>query len=231
MIVSMNTEKLIYVLFLHWQSTFYPFTVDKVTANQAFTNLVAAYSSPNRYYHNLKHIFHVINTIDILQVYTQDLASVKLAAWFHDVIYNTHAQDNEERSANYATEILEKLGIPKHHINTVYQLILNTKYHQGDNFNSHVLLDADLAILAVKPSEYQVYSQAIRQEYAWVSELEYITGRRKVLERFLERKYIYFTPLMFDIAEQSARDNLETEIACLANITTSKQNTTNFEKK
>jgi len=214
----MNTKKLISALFLHWQSTFYLFNIDKVAANRAFTDLVAAYSSPNRYYHNLKHIYHVISTIDILQVYTQDLAAVKLAAWFHDVIYNTQSQDSEEKSADYAAKILENLAIPDNNINIVHQLILNTKYHQGNDLNSHVLLDADLAILAAKPIEYQEYSQAIRQEYAWVSELEYITGRRQVLERFLQRERIYFTPLMFDSAEQSARDNLEREIIDLFRI-------------
>ena len=214
----MNTKKLISALFLHWQSTFYLFNIDKVAANRAFTDLVAAYSSPNRYYHNLKHIYHVISTIDILQVYTQDLAAVKLAAWFHDVIYNTQSQDSEEKSADYAAKILENLAIPDNNINIVHQLILNTKYHQGNDLNSHVLLDADLAILAAKPIEYQEYSQAIRQEYAWVSELAYITGRRQVLERFLQRERIYFTPLMFDSAEQSARDNLEKEIIDLFRI-------------
>lgn len=218
MIILMNTKKLISALFLHWQSTFYLFNIDKVAANRAFTDLVAAYSSPNRYYHNLKHIYHVISTIDILQVYTQDLAAVKLAAWFHDVIYNTQSQDSEEKSADYAAKILENLAIPDNNINIVHQLILNTKYHQGNDLNSHVLLDADLAILAAKPIEYQEYSQAIRQEYAWVSELAYITGRRQVLERFLQRERIYFTPLMFDSAEQSARDNLEKEIIDLFRI-------------
>jgi predicted metal-dependent HD superfamily phosphohydrolase len=208
---------MISALFLHWQSTFHPFTIDKVAANKAFADLVAAYSSPNRYYHNLKHIHHVISTIDTLQVYTQDLPSVKLAAWFHDIIYDTQSQDNEEKSADYAAKILENLAIPANNINTVHQLILNTKYHQGNDLNSQVLLDADLAILAAKPIEYQEYSQAIRQEYAWVSESEYITGRRQVLERFLQRERIYFTPSMFDSAEQSARYNLQTEINYLLN--------------
>ncbi len=209
---------MISALFFHWQSTFHPFAIDKVAANKAFTDLVAAYSSPNRYYHNLKHIYHVISTIDTLQVYTQDLAAVKLAAWFHDVIYNTQSQDNEEKSADYAAKILENLAIPANNINTVHQLILNTKHHQGNDLNSQVLLDADLAILAAKPIEYQEYSQAIRKEYAWVSESEYITGRRQVLERFLQRERIYFTPLMFDSAEQSARYNLEREIIDLFRI-------------
>ena len=217
MIVPMNPKNLLDVLFFHWQNTFQCFSADEILVNKAFSSLVSAYSSPNRYYHTLKHIHQIINTIDTLQVYTQDLPSVKLAAWFHDIVYDTHAQDNEEKSADYAAKILENLAIPVNNINTVHQLILNTKYHQSDDVNSQVLLDADLAILAAKPGEYQEYSQAIRQEYAWVSELEYITGRRQVLERFLQRERIYFTPLMFDSAEQSARCNLETEITDLLN--------------
>ncbi|BAZ86821.1 hypothetical protein NIES806_30370 [Dolichospermum compactum NIES-806] len=51
--------------------------------------------------------------------------------------------------------------------------------------------------------EYQAYSQAIRQEYAWVSELEYIIGRKQVLERFWQREKIYFTPLRLLIAVKS----------------------------
>jgi predicted metal-dependent HD superfamily phosphohydrolase len=213
----MTSGKLMDFLFVNWQNTLQPFSGDEIAVNKVFTNLVTAYSSPNRYYHTLKHIYHLLHTIDILQVYTQDLAAVKLAAWFHDLVYDTHAQDNEEKSAEYAVKILENLAIPTNKINTVYWLILNTKYHQGDDLNSQVLLDADLAILAAKPVEYQEYSQAIRQEYAWVSELEYISGRRQVLARFLQRERIYFTPLMFDIAEQSARCNLETEINDLIN--------------
>ncbi|MFM7406271.1 MAG: hypothetical protein ACKO3K_06315 [Cuspidothrix sp.] len=213
----MTPEQLMYALFLHWQGTFRPSTTDKVLLKQIFNDLIAAYSSPNRYYHTLKHIFHVISTIDILQVYAPDLEAVKLAAWFHDVIYDTHSQDNEELSAEYASQILGKLALPTTEINTVHQLILNTKYHQGEDLNSQVLLDADLAILSAKSREYQEYSQAIRQEYAWVSDLEYIQGRKQVLERFLQRERIYFTPLMFDNNEKSARDNLQTEINCLIN--------------
>ncbi len=106
------------------------------------------------------------------------------------------------------------LGLSVHNIATVKRLILNTKYHQAaaDDFDCQVLLDADLAILAADPIQYQEYAKVIRQEYAWVPEVEYITGRKQVLERFLQRDRIYFTPLMFENAEQSARLNLQQEI-------------------
>ncbi|MBD6620361.1 hypothetical protein FNW02_32405 [Komarekiella sp. 'clone 1'] len=208
-----------FVLLSSWQHTLKLFDVDQAAAKKAFTQLTEAYSNPSRHYHTLKHIAHVLSTIETLQAYTQDLAAIQLAAWFHDVVYDTQAKDNEEKSANSACELLSNLGIPANTIAHVTHLILSTKYHQAavDDYDSQVLLDADLAILAVNPVLYQEYTQAIRQEYAWVSQAEYINGRRQILERFLQRSRIYFTDLMFEVAEQFARSNLKAEIHILDN--------------
>ncbi|MEH2375900.1 HD domain-containing protein [Nostoc sp.] len=213
----MPTENLTHILFSNWLHTLQPFGVDQVAAEKVFNCLVAAYSTPSRYYHTLRHIDQVLSTIQILQGYTKNLAAVQLAAWFHDVVYDSQAQDNEERSADYALELLSNLGIPEDTITTVTRLILNTKNHQAavDDYDSQVLLDADLAILASNLVQYPEYTHAIRQEYAWVAEADYIIGRRQVLEGFLQRSHIYFTPLMSEFAEPSARGNIQAEIQSL----------------
>jgi predicted metal-dependent HD superfamily phosphohydrolase len=213
----MPKENLTDILFCRWQHTLSSFEVDQVAAEKAFNLLVEAYSSSDRYYHTLKHIYHVLKTIDNLQAYTRNLANVQFAAWFHDVVYDTKAQNNEERSADYACELLSNLGIPPSNITAVACLIINTKNHQAaaDDFDSQVLLDADLAILAANPVQYREYANSIRQEYAWVSEAEYIVGRAHVLERFLQRQRIYFTTLMFEVGEKPARCNLNAEIQYL----------------
>jgi predicted metal-dependent HD superfamily phosphohydrolase len=213
----MPTENFMDILFSNWQHTLQCFGVDQIAADKAFNHLVVAYSTPGRYYHTLKHIDHVLSTIQILQGYTNNIATVQLAAWFHDVVYDTKAQDNEERSADYAFELLSNLGIPESTITTVNRLILNTKDHQAaaNDYDSQVLLDADLAILATNSVQYLEYAHAIRQEYGWVGEADYITGRQQVLERFLKRPYIYFTPLMLEFAEPSARGNIQGEIQSL----------------
>lgn len=213
----MPKENLTDILFCSWQHTLSSFEVDQVAAEKAFNLLVEAYSNSDRYYHTLKHIYHVLKTIDNLQAYTRNLANVQFAAWFHDVVYDTKAQNNEERSADYACELLSNLGIPPSNITAVACLIINTKNHQAaaDDFDSQVLLDADLAILAANPVQYREYANSIRQEYAWVSEAEYIVGRAHVLERFLQRQRIYFTTLMFEVGEKPARCNLNAEIQYL----------------
>ncbi|MBD2499392.1 HD domain-containing protein [Anabaena azotica] len=208
----MLTNKITYLLFNRWQNTLQPFEINPSKLEATFVKLVEAYSAFGRHYHTIQHIDYVLNTVQLLQTYTQNLAAVKLAAWFHDVVYNTQAQDNEEKSADYAGEVLYSLGIPTSCITNVQRLILNTKHHLADNIDSQVLLDADLAILAANAVDYQEYAHAIRKEYAWVSESDYIKGRTKVLENFLQRQRIYFTPLMYEKSEQAARDNMQAEI-------------------
>ena len=213
----MPTKNFMDILFYNWQHTLQPFGVDQVATEKAFSLLVEAYSTPSRYYHTLKHIDRVLSTIEILQGYTNNLTAVQLAAWFHDVVYDTKAKDNEQRSANYAFELLSNLGIPESTITNVIRLILNTKDHQAavDDYDSQVLLDADLAILATNPVQYGEYAYAIRQEYSWMAETDYITGRQQVLERFLQRSRIYFMPLMSEFAEPCARGNIQGEIQSL----------------
>ncbi|MBN3925650.1 hypothetical protein [Nostoc sp. NMS4] len=214
----MPTENLTHILFSNWQHTLQSFGVDQVAAEKAFNPLLAAYSTRDRYYHTLKHVERVLSTIEILQGYTNNLAAVQLAAWFHDVVYDSQAEDNEERSADYAFDLLSNLAISESTITTVTRLILNTKDHQAavNDYDSQVLLDADLAILATNTLEYQEYAHAIRQEYSWVTDEDYITGRQQVLERFLQRSRIYFTPLMSEFAEPSARGNIQAEIQSLS---------------
>jgi predicted metal-dependent HD superfamily phosphohydrolase len=135
--------------------------------------------------------------------------TLNLAAWFHDAVYDTHAQDNEEKSAELAEMALSEL--PAETIAQVRKLILCTKTHQAFDAESELLLDADLAILSAEPTQYQNYAIAIRQEYRWVSAEDYRIGRSQVLERFLQRDRIYYTPMM-QAKETIARRNLDTEL-------------------
>ncbi|MDJ0735582.1 MAG: hypothetical protein QNJ47_16235 [Nostocaceae cyanobacterium] len=205
------------VLFANWLNLIQTFGVDILAAQKTFSLIAIAYSSSHRHYHTLNHIYHILSVIETLQTYTQNLANVQLAAWFHDIVYNTHANNNEEKSAEYAGILLSNLDLPIRVITNIQSLIMNTKYHQiaEDDFDSKVLIDADLAILAAKPVEYRQYANAIRQEYAWVPEAGYITGRTQILQKFLQRERIYSTPLMFEFGEESARSNIKAEIQFL----------------
>ena len=201
-------------LFQNWCQLLQNFDINQTAIEKTFTQIVAAYSTPNRYYHNLEHINHVLEVIQTLESQIEDLKTVQFAAWFHDIVYDTKAKDNEEKSAEYADEVLLSLSIPSDVIKNVKNLILATKNHQALNNDSdaQILQDADLAILSSNPNEYSKYTHAIRQEYIWIPEAEYITARKQILQNFLQRENIYFTKSIQQTKEKIARNNLETEI-------------------
>jgi predicted metal-dependent HD superfamily phosphohydrolase len=193
-------------------------------AGEVFADLVRRYGEPSRHYHTLDHIAAVLDTIAQIDAATPPGANAPgspmallLAAWLHDVVYDSRAGDNEERSAEYARALPAALGVPAEVREETGRLILLTKSHMTtpSDLAGEALLDADLAVLGAEPHVYADYAAAIRREYAWVSEADYRAGRRRVLERFLARPRIYLTPWMAARAEDRARANLANEIARL----------------
>ena len=201
-----------------WESLLQPFQVNPKVAQKVFLDLVAAYSSAERFYHTLEHIQHILETTEQMHSVAINFPAIQLAAWFHDVIYAPRAKDNEENSAEYAVASLIQLEIPISTVERVKSLIINTKTHQAPaaDIDSQILLDSDLAILGADELKYRAYAQAIRQEYSWLSDQLYQVGRKQVLQLFLQRERIYFTNLLFIRCEERARQNLQAELATLS---------------
>jgi predicted metal-dependent HD superfamily phosphohydrolase len=85
-----------------WRALVGTWAVGTDLADEAFKDISKHYSEPGRFYHTLAHVKSVLETVETLGSHASDLNTVKLAAWLHDVIYDSHASDNEERSAEYA---------------------------------------------------------------------------------------------------------------------------------
>src|SRR5262245_11746020 len=200
-------------LWQRWCATFAPFDLPATAVAPAFARLVQAYSGLERFYHTLEHLADVLDVIAEFRGFVQ-LGVVELAAWFHDVVYDTHATDNEEKSAAWAGETLGQLGIPQRLLERTQGLILLTKRHRApaDDMAAAILLDADLAILGAELPDYARYAVAIRREFSWVPDGEYRAGRKRVLESFLQRERIYQTEQLHGAREARARDNLRREI-------------------
>ncbi len=184
---------------------------------RAFADLAARYASAGRHYHTLDHVDAMLRTLADLGADEIREPALFLAAWFHDAVYDSRAQDNEEQSAVLAVSSLRPLRLPEALLAETARLILLTKTHQAAPADTagHLLLDADLAVLGAEEAEYDAYARAIRREYDWVPEEAYRPGRREVLETFLGRPRIYFTPVLAARREEKARNNLRREIAAL----------------
>jgi predicted metal-dependent HD superfamily phosphohydrolase len=184
---------------------------DPPLADPTFEDICKHYAEPGRFYHTLDHVQNLLEIIESLGLYGRNLNALKLATWLHDVIYDSKASDNEERSAQYAGRLCEELAIPEGRL--VASLVQKTKTHDaGADADAQVLIDADLAILGASEPAYRDYAERIRQEYALVPEADYRKGRRRVLENLLSRpKLFHFLSQL----EDPARRNMVAEIARL----------------
>lgn len=183
-------------------------------AEKLFETIVRAYSEPGRHYHTLTHVAVLLDFVQGHDAALEESTALQFAAWFHDVIYDTTRSDNEDRSADFAANILHALMVPEHVAKRTAFLIAQTKQHEPtpDDPDAQFFIDADLAILGAAPEIYRNYLAAIRREYAWADDAHFMTGRRRVLERFLARERIYHTPEMYQRLEQQARTNLRQEL-------------------
>jgi predicted metal-dependent HD superfamily phosphohydrolase len=197
-----------------WDRCWQDLPADRTELDRVFKLIINAYTQPDRHYHNLTHIHQILTTLDRFSGSIDNPIVVSLAGWFHDFIYDSQASDNELQSAKAAGELLTNLGMPRQQIDRVQELIMATQGHQieAEDIDRCIFLDADLAILGTEPDRYQAYSRSIRLEYSWVSDLEYQTGRMRVLEGFLQRDRLYYTEILFDELESIARKNLKCEI-------------------
>lgn len=185
-------------------------------ASLALDNLLGHHREPHRRYHGVPHVLAVLRTIDMIipTWEVDDIVAVRLAAWFHDAVYEPRRADNEECSALLAERVLAELGVPDERIAAVGRLVRSTAGHVGHGADEAMLADADLAVLGAEPAVYQAYVVGVRAEYAHLDDATWRTGRSALLGSFLERAAIYVTPAMRP-HEPRARANLAAERASL----------------
>ncbi len=183
-----------------------------------YEGIVKRYGSRERHYHTLDHVAEVLGHMARHGGSGRDHDAALFAAWFHDVVYDPRATDNEERSAEMARRALYKLDASDELGEEVVRLILATKGHAPDGLSHEglIFLDADLAILGAAPERYAEYAAAIRAEYDWVPEETYRAGRRDFLREMLTRERIFHTEAFRALHESAARANIAGEISRLS---------------
>jgi predicted metal-dependent HD superfamily phosphohydrolase len=179
--------------------------------------LLGRWSEPHRAYHDLAHLDEVLRRVDLLAGEADRPDLVRLAAWFHDAVYDPQATDNEERSAEVATVALADLGLAPDVVDEVARMVRLTATHAvapGDRHGA-VLCDADLAVLASDTLRYQSYAEGVRREYAHLDDATFASGRADVLRRLLDRPQLFTTSYGRREWEQRARANVSAELQSL----------------
>jgi predicted metal-dependent HD superfamily phosphohydrolase len=183
----------------------------------AGANLLGRWAEPHRAYHDLAHLAEVLERVDLLAAEADQPDAVRLAAWFHDAVYDPTAADNEERSAALAITTLRRLGLDEPFLAEVARLVHLTVTHEvaDDDRDGAVLCDADLAVLASDDVRYSSYVEGVRREYAHVDDAAFAEGRAQVLSMLLDRPALFRTAHGRSHWEQRARANVTAELGRL----------------
>ncbi|HJT08261.1 MAG TPA: hypothetical protein VJ747_15120 [Stellaceae bacterium] len=184
--------------------------------------LTRFYGQPHRHYHTLAHVEDCLREADAFQAAEPTFLSqemwhaVELALWFHDVIHQPSADDNEERSADVFDAIASAAMAPPPLIAAVRRLILATKIDTPSSAaEEQVIVDCDLASLGYAPAIFGRSGVAIRKEYGFVPDGDFAESRRATLLRLSQRPGIFRTAFMRQRYEQQARANLTAALAAL----------------
>jgi predicted metal-dependent HD superfamily phosphohydrolase len=190
--------------------------IESFLIHKLWSEIESSYSQPNRHYHNLSHLDSLVSELLTITTNLMDWQTIVLSIAYHDIVYNTLKQNNEERSADFATKRLKLLRMPESKLTACKHQILATKNHNisFDSDTNH-FIDADLAILGADPETYQTYTQKIRREYKLYPDLIYNPGRKNVLSHFLQMGTIYKTQYFALKYEQQARENIAEELRML----------------
>ncbi|MEV7968413.1 metal-dependent phosphohydrolase [Sphaerisporangium sp. NPDC088356] len=207
--------------------------------------LIGRWSEPHRRYHTLDHLRAVLAAIEPIAVLAADPVAVRLAAWFHDAVYDGRPGRDEERSAQLAQSRLPRLlplpgtARPEHPpasgagrpagsgdrwspgggiglVGEVARLVRLTATHDPAPGDRDGEVLCDADLAVLAGPGYDAYAHAVREEYRHVPDEAFRAGRSRVLESLLAMPSLYRTSVARDLWESSARENVRAELAALA---------------
>jgi len=183
------------------------------TADDRWNEIQHAYTRPKRHYHTLAHLEHIWSELLPFKAKLENIDSVIAAIAYHDFVYDASRQDNEKRSAEEATSILNSLRWEPAEAQKCADMILATTTHEpGEDNDTRYFTDADISILGTDWETYHRYTLQIRKEYFTLPDFIYHPGRKKVVRELLAKENIYSTEEFRDRYELTARENLLAEL-------------------
>lgn len=209
-----------------------------------FVAVMSRWEEVHRHYHTVEHLTRCLMWMDawhadcsnqrLLEIINPKstapilpvtyFASVVMALFYHDAIYDVHAKDNEEQSAQLALRELTPSGdgimIGKI-MEGIYNLIDITK-HNGRkpiSLQEKLIIDADLSSFGGSAEEYKTNSKNIRKEYLWVDLDTFQKNRLAFLEKLYKSKEpLFHTDFARRSLNATAMLNIGAEITQLREI-------------
>ncbi len=143
--------------------------------------LLNRYAEHHRFFHTWKHIENIFEFLKQKNLFNDD--ELFLAAIFHDIVYNPKSTTNEEDSAELFIEYVKGSKLSIAQIDSIQQIIIDTKSHQANSEKSKVFIEADLDILNQPFEKLIEYEHQIFKEFQFADYLQYKTKRIEVLKQ------------------------------------------------
>ncbi len=151
-------------------------------SDQAVSRVAQGWREKHRYYHNEAHLQFLVGRVEEQyregKLKENDRDILLMAAFFHDVVYDPMAHDNEEQSARLldgATQHPDREAIKT--------IILDTKHHVPSGELSALFSGWDMAVVSDSTlQELMVWERAIFKEYQFADYGLYKTSRIAFLE-------------------------------------------------
>lgn len=217
---KINEEKIKY-LFENWKDLMKSLNQNEETIIYLWSIMRDEYMKKWKYYHNLNHIYQLIQLYYTYKVNDIDFL---IALWFHDIIYVPSRDDNEKQSIELFKKILKdnfNQPISRINIDRVSMFIQETANHFQVNKNYddkliELFLDFDMSIFSLD-NEINEYEKNIKNEYLFYPEKKYNDERIRILRLLLEKESIYRTEIFKKSYEEKARNNIKKLIEFLQN--------------
>jgi predicted metal-dependent HD superfamily phosphohydrolase len=171
--------------------------------------ITIGYSESHRYYHSQRHILFCLEQFDRVTDRLTDSVAVAFATWFHDLILDPSADDNEEQSKRLFQE-LAKNYLPVEIIEKTSSLIMSTCHIDTPaNLDESYIQDIDLSSMGEGWDSFVRDVDDLRKEYSHLSNEQFVDVTNNFYQKMLGREKIYTSDYFYEHCEQKARDNIK----------------------
>ena len=166
------------------------------------------YQEPHRFYHTLAHLNQCLGELDAAAGEIEDADTTEMAIWFHDIIYQYGAKDNEDLSAATFREVAGS-HMAADFTSRVCEFIDATK-HIGAAQDTGIafMVDIDLSGFGLPWEGYMADSNALRDEAPGVSDEQYYQGKLRFLDELQRWPSLFQTGHFRERLESTAQTNI-----------------------
>ena len=175
---------------------------DSLLIASLWNKIAKNYVDKNRYYHNLSNIQSMLYRVKENTKQIIDFDSLLFAIWFHDITYKSTKNNNEEKSAEFASFALKNFSKQKIHISTVSQLIISKT---PISTTPHIQIISEEENPVIRQNIYYIILDA---HASFKNLSKYGFKNDLFLEKMAKKDYGFSTDLLWETLWESTDDGL-----------------------